>query len=110
MGHKITRAAEMKVKAGDVPQPGEWIRSNVLRPLGLTVSAAAKRIGTRRATLNDVVNGRAALSDDLAYRLEALSGVDADLMIGMQAAHDRAKGRETRARYAREIERVTAPA
>ena len=107
--YKITDPAEQLVEAGDPPHPGEWIRRNVLEPFGLNVMSTARKIGMDRATLSRVLGGEHAVSRDLAYKLEALTGVDADLIIGLQAAYDGVQDREKRARYHQEIERVSAP-
>lgn len=104
--YKIIDPAEMKVALGDLPHPGEWVRRNVLEPFGLDVSKAARRIKMDRVTLSRVLAGRHAVSRDLAYKLEALTGVDANLMIGLQAAYETAQDRDKRERYAREIERL----
>jgi addiction module HigA family antidote len=104
--HKNTDPEAMKVKPGAPEHPGAWVRHNALEPFGLTIGAAAERIGVRRATLNDAILGKSALTRDLAYRLEALTGVDAKLMIDMQAAYEDAQDRDKRARYAREIARL----
>ena len=104
--YKITDPAEQAVKPGDLPHPGDWIRHNALKPRGLSVAEAARRIGINRVTLARLLDGHQALTRDVAYRLEALTGVSADLMIGLQQAYDVGQERELRARYAREIERV----
>ncbi len=68
--------------------PGEFIRSEVLDELGLSVSRAAEILGVRRATLSDVVNKRAALSPEMALRVEKAFGVSMDTLLRMQAWHD----------------------
>ncbi|MGE0179005.1 MAG: HigA family addiction module antitoxin [Sphingomonas sp.] len=107
--HKITSEEEMKVTAGDLPHPGTWVRHNVLEPFGLSVAEAARRISFNRVTLSRVLSGEHALSRDLAYRLEALTGVSADLMINLQAGYEAGLDRPKRDEYARTIERVTRP-
>lgn len=104
--YKISDPAEQAVTAGAMPHPGEWIRNNVLKPFGLNVAETARRIGMDRVTLNRVLLGEHAVSDDLAYKLEALTGVSAELMINMQRAHDWPKIEAKRRRFASEIERV----
>jgi len=52
------------------PHPGELLREDVLVPLGIEVTDAAKRLGVSRTTLSRVINGRAGISPDLAVRLE----------------------------------------
>lgn len=52
------------------PHPGELLREDVLLPLGIEVTDAAKRLGMSRTTLSRIINGRAGISPDLAVRLE----------------------------------------
>jgi len=74
------------------PHPGETLREDVLPALGLTVTEAAAQLGVTRAALSRVLNGRAAISPEMALRLEGWLGVKnggrADLWISQQAAHD----------------------
>lgn len=56
------------------PHPGELLREDVLVPLGIRVTDAAQRLGLARNTLSRIINGRSAISPDLAIRLE-LAGV-----------------------------------
>ncbi|MGB3274661.1 MAG: HigA family addiction module antitoxin [Castellaniella sp.] len=53
------------------PHPGETLREDVLPALGLSVSEAARQLGVSRVALSRVLHGRAAISVDLARRLEA---------------------------------------
>lgn len=75
------------------PHPGELIREEVLKPLGLTVSHAANLLGVRRATLSDVTRCKAAVSSEMALRLEKAFGVSMDLLVRMQAGYDAAQAR-----------------
>jgi antitoxin HigA-1 len=68
--------------------PGEFIRGEILNELGLSITRAAEVLGVRRATLSDVVNGRAALSPEMALRIEKAFGVSLDLLLRMQALFD----------------------
>lgn len=70
------------------PQPSVFIREEILDELGLTVSAAAKVLGVRRATLSDLINGNAALSAEMALRIEKAFGVKMETLLNMQAWHD----------------------
>jgi addiction module HigA family antidote len=77
------------VKIGMRPSsPGEFIREEILDELGLSVTRAAELLGVRRATLSDLVNGRAALSPEMALRIEKAFGVSMDTLLRMQAWHD----------------------
>ncbi|MGE4370935.1 MAG: HigA family addiction module antitoxin [Burkholderiaceae bacterium] len=53
------------------PHPGETLREDVLPALGLSVAEAARQLGVSRVALSRVLHGRAAVSVDLARRLEA---------------------------------------
>ena len=74
------------------PHPGEVLREDVLPALSLTVTDAAEQLGVTRAALSRVLNGRAAISPEMALRLEGWLGVEnggrADLWISQQAAYD----------------------
>ena len=56
------------------PHPGDALREDVLPALGLTVTEAAAQLGVSRITLSRVVNGKAAISADMARRLEIWLG------------------------------------
>ena len=75
------------------PHPGNVIRYDVLEPLGLNLTRAAEVLDVRRATLSDVINGKAALSAEMALRLEKAFGVSMDLLLKMQAGYDAAQAR-----------------
>jgi addiction module HigA family antidote len=70
------------------PHPGEFIRTEVLEPLGLDVSKAARVLDVRRATLSDLVNCKAALSAEMALRIEKAFGLSMDTLLRMQAWWD----------------------
>ncbi|HEV2986434.1 MAG TPA: HigA family addiction module antitoxin, partial [Vicinamibacterales bacterium] len=70
------------------PHPGAFIRSEILEPLGLTVTAAAQVLGVSRVTLSSLLNGQADLSGDMGLRVEKAFGVRMDTLMRMQAAYD----------------------
>ncbi len=71
------------------PHPGEELQDTVLRPDGgLTVTEFARRLGVSRVALSRVVNGRAAVSAELAIRLAAALGGSAESWLRMQSAYD----------------------
>jgi addiction module HigA family antidote len=77
------------IKIGMKPtHPGNFVRSEILDELGLSVSRAAEILGVRRATLSDLVNEKAALSPEMALRIEKAFGVSMDTLLRMQAWHD----------------------
>lgn len=70
------------------PHPGTFIREEILDELALSVTEAAKVLNVRRATLSDVVNSNAALSAEMALRIEKAFGVKMETLLNMQAWHD----------------------
>ena len=68
--------------------PGEFIRAEVLEPLDLDMAKAARVLGVRRATLSDLVNCKAALSPEMALRIEKAFGISMDTLLRMQAWWD----------------------
>jgi len=71
------------------PHPGEILKDTVLgRGSGLSVTGFAKRLGVSRVALSRVVNGRAALSAELAIRLAAALGGSAESWLRMQVSYD----------------------
>ncbi len=74
------------------PHPGETLRDDVLPALGLTVTDMAQQLGVTRPALSRVLNGKAAVSTEMALRLEKWLGVDrggsAAAWLAQQAAYD----------------------
>ena len=70
------------------PHPGDFIRTEILDDLHLSVARAAEMLGVRRATLSDLVNGKAALSPEMALRIEKAFDVSMDMLLRMQAWYD----------------------
>jgi antitoxin HigA-1 len=76
------------------PHPGDLIKTEVIAPLGLSVSKAAEILKVRRATLSDLLNGKASLTAEMALRIEKAFGPDMNHLLRMQLAYDVAKTRE----------------
>ncbi|MGA3205457.1 MAG: HigA family addiction module antitoxin [Bryobacteraceae bacterium] len=76
------------------PHPGDLIKTEVIEALGLNVSRAAEILKVRRATLSDLLNGKASLTPDMALRIEKAFGPAMDHLLRMQLAYDVAKTRE----------------
>jgi antitoxin HigA-1 len=70
------------------PHPGAFIREEILDELGLTVARTAEILKVRRATVSDLLHGKAALSPEMALRIEKAFGVNMDTLLRMQAWHD----------------------
>ncbi len=79
------------------PHPGEVLKETVLRRSeGLSVTEFARRLGVSRVALSRVVNGRAAVSAELAIRLAAALGGSAESWLRMQASYDLWQARRKR--------------
>jgi addiction module HigA family antidote len=76
------------------PHPGNFIRTEILEPLNLSVTAAAEVLRVARPTLSNLLNGQADLSGEMALRIEKAFGVRMDTLLRMQAAFDIARTRE----------------
>ena len=77
------------------PHLGGFVRREILEPLGLSVTDAAQALDVTRQALSNLVNEKAALTADMALRLEKAFGVSMELLMRMQLAYDVA---QTRAR------------
>ncbi len=76
------------------PHIGQVIWYGILEPLGLSITKAASILGVRRATLSDLVNGKAALTAEMALRIHKAFGPDVDHLLRMQVAYDVAQVRK----------------
>lgn len=85
--------------------PGEFVRLEIIEALNLTISAAAEILGVRRATLSALLNGKAALSPEMALRLEKAFDIHMDLLMRMQAWHDVARMRRLADKIATDVRR-----
>ena len=73
--------------------PGAILREDCLKPLGLSVTAGARRLGVGRQTLSDLVNEKASVSIEMAYRLSKAFGSTPETWLGIQLAFDLAQSR-----------------
>lgn len=76
------------------PHPGDFIRTEIIVPAGLTVTAAARALNVSRPALSSLLNGKASLSGDMALRIEKAFGVKMDTLMRMQSSYDIAQTRK----------------
>jgi addiction module HigA family antidote len=76
------------------PHPGDFIRTEIIEALGLSVTKAAAILDVRRATLSDLLAGKAKLSAQMALRIEKAFGPGMDHLLRMQLAYDIAQTRK----------------
>jgi addiction module HigA family antidote len=72
---------------------GEWLKTELVEPAGITVSGLASHFGLSRQAMSALLNGRASLSADMAIRFEKAFGVKADTLMRMQSAYEMAQAR-----------------
>lgn len=87
------------------PHPGLSVRHDCLEPLGLSVTAAAGKLGVSRKQLSDIVNCHAGLSPEMAIRLDKAFGGGAETWLRMQTAYDLAQAMKNADRI--KVKRVT---
>lgn len=76
------------------PHPGDFIRTEIIEPAGLSVTAAAAALQVSRPALSSLLNGKADLSGEMALRIEKAFGVKMDILMRMQSAFDIANTRK----------------
>ena len=88
------------------PHPGRLIKTSCLDALDLTVTDGAKALGVARPTLSNLLNSKAAISPEMAIRLEKAFGGSADAWVRLQAAYDLAQARKIQSKI--KVKRVAA--
>ncbi len=83
---QLLNATPMRMK--NPPHSGLSVRHECLEPLGLSITKGAKVLSVTRQAMNNLVSGRAAISAELAIRLERALGGRAETWFRMQAAYD----------------------
>ena len=78
------------------PHPGRIVRQDCVEPLKLTITRAAKVLGVTRQALNNLVNGKAGISPEMAVRLSKAFGGSPELWLRLQANYDLAQLRQDR--------------
>ncbi len=68
--------------------PGEMLREEFLKPLGLTQTEFAARLGVSYPRLNEIVRGKRSVTPDTALRLARVLGMSADFWLGLQQDWD----------------------
>ncbi|MDF0674878.1 MAG: HigA family addiction module antitoxin [Nitrospira sp.] len=81
--------ARKGMKIGMTPShPGGFIKTEILDELRLSITKAAAILGVRRATFSDLVHEKAALSPEMALRLEKAFHLKMEMLLQMQAWYD----------------------
>lgn len=73
---------------------GDWLKSEIVEPAQVSVTALANHFGVSRQALSNLLNGNASLSADMAIRFEKAFGVSAGTLLRMQTSYELAQARE----------------
>lgn len=82
------RPASLGVPARRPPNPGQFLETRFLKPLDITQTELAAALGVSRRRVNELVNGRRAITPDTAVRLGTYFGNDAAFWMHLQVAWD----------------------
>jgi antitoxin HigA-1 len=88
------------------PHPGALVREDVLKPHDLTVTRTAEILGVSRPNLSLFLNERIDLSPEMALKLEAAFGLEAEMLMAMQADYKLAQARSRQAEITANVQRV----
>ena len=83
-----TAAALPTARSRKPPHPGEFLESRFLRPLSITQTELALALGISRRRVNELINGRRAITPDSAVRLAVYFGNEAAFWMHLQVAWD----------------------
>jgi addiction module HigA family antidote len=88
----VKAMSDIRMKAP--AHPGGFVKTEVIEPLGLSVTAAADVLGVTRAALSALLNERADLSPEMAIRIDKAFGVSMETLMRMQNSFDIAEARQ----------------
>lgn len=86
-------ASSKGIRLKNPSHPGGFVKSEIIEPLELSIKDAAAALGVTRPTLSAFLNEKAALSPDMALRIEKAFGVSMDTLMRMQNSFDIAQAR-----------------
>jgi addiction module HigA family antidote len=91
-------------------RPGDFIRTEIIEPAGLTVTEAAIAMGVSRPTSSSLLNRKSNLCGDMALRIEKEFGVKMDTLMRIESSYDfaRTQKREKEIRVRRVPDLATA--
>jgi len=84
----------IKVHPSFAVHAGEWLKSEIVEAHGVSINDVAEAFGVSRQAISGILNGRAALTADMAIRFENAFGIRADTLLRMQVRYELAKARE----------------
>ena len=87
-------AADLGIRLKSPPHIGGFVKHEIVAPLNLSVTDAAKALGVTRPALSALLNEHVDLSPEMALRLEKAFGISMDTLMRMQNSYDIAKARK----------------
>src|SRR3989304_7033521 len=75
-------------KYGPPPPPGEMLLEEFLKPLKITQSELAEKLGVSYPRVNELIHAKRGITPDTALRLEELFGMEAQFWLNLQLAWD----------------------
>jgi len=82
------RPARLALSSRKPPHPGEFLETRFLKPLKISQTELADALGVSRRRVNELINGRRAITPDTAVRLAMYFGNDAAFWMHLQVAWD----------------------
>ncbi|HEX7324340.1 MAG TPA: HigA family addiction module antitoxin [Rhodanobacteraceae bacterium] len=79
------------------PRPGEILREEFLKPMGITQYRLAKEIGVPQRRIGEIVAGTRSVTTDTGLRLSRFFGMSDGFWTGLQADYDQAVARDAMA-------------
>lgn len=76
------------MKMFNPPHPGEILKELYIEPLNITITLFAKKIGVRRATISDLINGKSGISPKMSIKLAKTFNTTPELWLGLQMQYD----------------------
>ena len=68
--------------------PGEVLKEDVIKPLGITITEAAQDLGISRKTLSELIHGKCGLSPEMAVRIAKATNTSPESWLAMQTKLD----------------------
>ena len=84
----------LKMHSSLAVHAGDWLKSEIVEPAGVSVTELAQHFGVSRQALSTLLNGNSSLSADMAIRFEKAFGVKADTLLRMQTTYELAQARQ----------------
>ena len=85
----------MKRKTLNPIPPGEILREDFMRPLGISLSTLARDIGVPPNRMSQIVNGKRAVTADTALRLGKYFGTSPEIWLDLQSDYELRLARRT---------------